>query len=330
MHPNRQPRWLFCLLVFCAISIMLSACSAVSNQTSSTNETSSTSPFLNATLYVDPDSNAARQVQEWQLSRPEDAELLTRIASQSVTKWFGDWNEDIAEEVDEAVTTMTETGALPVFVAYNIPNRDCGGYSSGGASDDAAYLNWIEDFADAIGDRAAVIILEPDATADTSCLSDEDQDTRLSLIAQAVATFKSKSAISVYIDAGNPMWIDADEMASILTQAGIAQADGFALNISNFYTTDENIAYGESVSALVDDKHFVIDTSRNGSGSNGEWCNPSGRTLGENPSTTTGHDLADAFLWIKYPGESDGECNGAPAAGEWWAEYALELASTTN
>ena len=38
-----------------------------------------------------------------------------------------------------------------------------------------------------------------------------------------------------------------------------------------------------------------------------------------------GHPLADAFLWVKTPGESDGTCNGGPRAGEWWADYALEL-----
>jgi len=53
----------------------------------------------------------------------------------------------------------------------------------------------------------------------------------------------------------------------------------------------------------------------------------------------TGNSLIDAFLWVKRPGESDGQCTrgtagpadpvyGAvdPAAGAWWADYALGLA----
>ena len=36
--------------------------------------------------------------------------------------------------------------------------------------------------------------------------------------------------------------------------------------------------------------------------------------------------LADALLWVKAPGESDGSCNGGPSAGTWWTEYALGLA----
>jgi len=36
--------------------------------------------------------------------------------------------------------------------------------------------------------------------------------------------------------------------------------------------------------------------------------------------------VIDAYLWIKRPGESDGTCNGGPAAGGWWIAGALELA----
>jgi endoglucanase len=74
-------------------------------------------------------------------------------------------------------------------------------------------------------------------------------------------------------------------------------------------------------------KHFIIDTSRNGNGPlSGAWCNPPGRALGTPPTTGTGEPIVDAFLWIKRPGESDGTCEGGPAAGRWWPEYALELA----
>jgi endoglucanase len=77
-------------------------------------------------------------------------------------------------------------------------------------------------------------------------------------------------------------------------------------------------------------KHMVIDTSRNGNGSNGQWCNPTGMALGNIPTTSTDQSLVDAYLWIKAPGESDGTCNGGPAAGSWWLEYALNLASAAH
>jgi endoglucanase len=44
------------------------------------------------------------------------------------------------------------------------------------------------------------------------------------------------------------------------------------------------------------------------------------------PTSSTGAPEADAFLWIKPPGESDGTCNGGPGAGQFWVDYALALA----
>ena len=40
-----------------------------------------------------------------------------------------------------------------------------------------------------------------------------------------------------------------------------------------------------------------------------------------------GEPLVDGFLWLKRPGESDGEClRGEPKAGVFWLEQALEYA----
>ncbi len=98
--------------------------------------------------------------------------------------------------------------------------------------------------------------------------------------------------------------------------------------------------------------HAVLDTSRNGQGPWAApttanypdpqvWCNPPGRGLGVRPTAQTGQALIDAYLWIKTPGQSDGQCNrgiaGAttdpawggitdPAAGAWFGLQALELA----
>jgi endoglucanase len=93
-------------------------------------------------------------------------------------------------------------------------------------------------------------------------------------------------------------------------------------------TTASQRTYGDQLSGLIGGKHYIVDTSRNGLGptADGEWCNPSGRALGDRPTAATGDVLADAYFWIKRPGESDGTCNGGPAAGAWWADYALGLA----
>jgi len=283
--------------------------------------------FSGAKLFVDPASSAKRQADAWRNSRPADAALMDRIAAQPLAQWMGGWNVDIGRDVSNAVSRITGANALPVFVAYNIPNRDCGQYSAGGAGNADAYKRWIRSFANGIGNRKAVVILEPDALAGMSCLNAQKQQERLDLIHDAVRVLKAKGA-AVYIDAGHAKWVNPADMANRLNRAGIAEADGFSLNISNFLGTSVNVAYGMEVSKRVGGKHFVIDTSRNGQNATdaGNWCNPTGQRIGQTPTTHTGNPLVDAFLWIKAPGESDGTCGGGPAAGKWWAEYALGLA----
>lgn len=284
-------------------------------------------PFAGARLYVDPYSRAQRQADEWRATRPADATQMEKIAGQPGTTWFGDWNADIRAAVADRTAAVMASGAVPVYVAYNIPVRDCSQYSGGGATSAAAYRDWIRAFARGLGTTRAVIILEPDAVAAAGCLSSAQRDERYALLADAVDVLMAQGS-AVYVDAGNPNWVPAAEMAARLQRSGIARATGFSLNVSNFQTTESNIRYGTALSALVGDRRFIIDTSRNGLGptADNQWCNPDGRALGSAPTVDTGHDLVDAFLWVKLPGESDGTCGGGPAAGQWWAEYALGLA----
>ena len=285
-------------------------------------------PFAGQTLYVDPQTNAARQASSWRSSRPADAAQIDKIASHARAAWFGDWNSDPRGDVSDLVDRAAAAGALPVLVAYDLPHLDCGGFSAGGASSAADYRTWIDGFAAGIGGHRAVVIVEPDALAELDCLSSADQQSYYDLISYAVAVLGAHPGVAVYIDAGNSGWQSVATMATRLTRAGIAQARGFSLNVSNFNTTAAETAYGHSVSAALGGKTFVIDTSRNGLGPapGGEWCNPAGRALGKPPSAQTGDPLIDAYLWIKAPGESDGTCNGGPTAGVWWPEYALGLA----
>ena len=281
----------------------------------------SPNPLAGEKLFVDPGSNARRQADSWRSSRPADAKLIDIIAQQPQAVWIGEWSGNPRGAVSNMVKQIGSVDALPVMVAYNIPNRDCGSHSAGGAKNAAAYKRWIRDFAAGLSGKKSVIVLEPDALAG-DCGGAERTD----LLSDAVQVLKSAGA-AVYIDAGHANWVAANVMGERLKAAGIALADGFALNVSNYYRNADNIGYGESVSRLVGGKHFIIDTSRNGNGSaNGEWCNPRGRALGSAPTVATGHRLVDAFLWIKRPGESDGACAGGPNAGQWWGDYALELA----
>jgi endoglucanase len=254
---------------------------------------------------------------------------MDKIATASQAIWFGNWNSDIAGAVGAKVAAASAAGAVPVLVAYNIPQRDCGGFSGGNTTTTAdAYRSWITAYAAGIGSARAIVILEPDALAGMDCLSTADRQLRMDLIRFAVQTLKASGNVRVYIDAGHARWHPASTMAPRLVGAGIALADGFSLNVSNFISDADNVAFGTQLSPLIGGKHFVIDASRNGLGPTADlqWCNPPGRALGRRPTLATGQALVDAYLWIKRPGESDGACNGAPAAGVWMPEYALELA----
>jgi endoglucanase len=280
-------------------------------------------------LYVNDYSLAALAAQNWKASRPTDAKLLEKIAAQPTGQWVGEWSGDIETTVHNLGKATNARGMVPVVVAYNIPNRDCGQYSAGGSASADAYRKWVRDFARAAGPFRMIVVLEPDALGHlTQCLSPADQQARLGMLKDAVETLETAPGVSVYIDAGHAKWVPAPEMAKRLIAAGIAGADGFALNTANYVSTEENIAYGHALSAATAGKHFVIDTGRNGNGptADAQWCNPEGRALGNAPTSNTGDTLVDAFFWVKPPGESDGTCNGGPKAGEFWPDAALGMA----
>jgi endoglucanase len=118
----------------------------------------------------------------------------------------------------------------------------------------------------------------------------------------------------------------------------------------NTVGTDSN--YAGMLGSTVPTTHFVIDTSRDGLGPNamqgyvatpfdqpsnvisslqgGNWCNPPGSGVGMRPTANTasavnsldsylpaGTSLLDAYLWVKPPGQSDGQCDIAGGVRNW-------------
>ncbi|MET9463258.1 glycoside hydrolase family 6 protein [Streptomyces sp. NPDC006544] len=287
------------------------------------------SPF-----WVDPQSDAARQVALWEAQgRTGDAQVLRRISERPMSLWSP--GDDPGPEIRRARESARAAGRTLVLTAYNIPYRDCGQHSAGGAADAAAYRSWIGAFADNIADSKALVVLEPDAVPHVvdGCTRAGHHDERLRLLSDAVDRLKRNRNTRVYLDAGNPDWIpDPMKLVGPLYRAGLEHADGFSLNVSNFQPDSAGRAYGAAISKAAKGKHFVIDTSRNGNGPlpgadhAQAWCNPPGRALGTPPTDRTGDPLVDAYLWVKRPGESDGSCRGGPPAGTWWPDYALGLA----
>ncbi|MFF2078247.1 glycoside hydrolase family 6 protein [Kitasatospora sp. NPDC058162] len=371
-------------------------------------------------FYVEPDRDAPRQaVTDLLRGDLDGATTMAKLASWPGAHWFSDGTPaEVERQTRALVRSAARTGAVPVLVAYNVPGRDCSQYSSGGAQSDADYQAWIAGLARGIGRDRAVIVLEPDALANLprDCSPSTDPTGaltagRIADLRYAIDVLEKQPNTTVYLDAGNSHWQSVGAMAQRLLDAGVDRAQGFSLNVSNFFPTDQSDRYGTWVSNClwyatkgpatarghaescagqyyspaapndggpgnavnVDDPttwhwtdqwfqqnvgtqpaegltHFAVDTSRNGRGAwtppagkyTGDpqiWCNPPGRGIGNRPTADTGTPLADAYLWIKTVGQSDGECNrgipggtadpeyGAvdPAAGAWWPEQALGL-----
>lgn len=286
--------------------------------------------WLDLPLYVDPNNTATSYAN----ANPATAnvDLIARMGQQPVAHWFGDWDEDVTSSVDSVVSAASEVGAVPVLVFYNIPDRDCGGYSANGASTASDYIQWVTEAAAGIENRTAVVVLEPDAIAGADCLSFSDQQGRYQAIAQAVTIIKAQANSYVYIDAGNPTWQSVATMAQRLKVSNIAGADGFSLNVSNFSSTSLNTSYGDQLSKALNGKHYVIDTSRNGGDMvvTGPLYNPPNASLGTIPTTHTDNTNIDALLWIKIPWESDAPINGGPDAGDPYWNYAIQLAENAG
>lgn len=286
-------------------------------------------PLAGAPFYVNPASAAMRAAQKADPPSPE----LTAIANTPQAYWIvpGSSASTVAKYVGDAQAA----GAMPVLALYGIPHRDCGSFAAGGFATASEYRGWIDGIARDVGASPVAVVVEPDALAMADCLSADQRQERFDLIRYAVDTLTRNPAAAVYVDAGHLRWHSAEDMAGRLNQVGVNHARGFSLNIANFYTTEDEIGYGEAISGLTNGSHYVIDTSRNGAGpapdSELSWCNPSGRALGTPPTAATAGAHADAYLWIKRPGESDGTCGkGDPPAGNFVNQYAVELARNAH
>jgi Cellobiohydrolase A (1,4-beta-cellobiosidase A) len=241
------------------------------------------------------------------------------------------WLTPEADPLDRVAATVAhladearEQSARLAVVVYGLPGRDCGNHSAGGLAP-AAYAEWTQTIGDALRDAADVapiVILEPDSLAlAPECDNVSERVVQLGGAVEALAS----DTTWLYLDAGHSNWLSVAEMARLIDQVGHRDdVRGFATNVSNYNSTKDEIAYAHDLAERLDGMHAIIDTSRNGAGSDGEWCNPEGRLIGE-PGGTIGDDVIDTNLWIKPPGESDGTCNGGPAAGHWWPEGAIEL-----
>jgi endoglucanase len=433
--PNKQRRG---ILGACVLALVVASVSAPAPTVAAQATTD---------LYVPPPNRGARrQIADLRAERDkEGADLIGAMIDTPQAVWFtAGTPKTVEREVRLTVTRAAAQRTIPVLVAYNIPFRDCAQFSAGGATTPAEYEAWIRGFAAGIGDRDAIVILEPDGlgiipwydpygSADgTNALewcqpAEADPATaaaeRFAMLNDAVDVLAGLPGVTTFLDGTHAAWLGVGDIADRLVRAGVEDAEGFFLNVSNYQFTSNSAQYGHWISSCIafatqvvvgaffdcpnqywnggplpakiaelegewtgtaldrfgewsdetdeptlntsginlryetllgsvqPEARYVIDTSRNGVGpwappagypDPQDWCNPPDRALGSEPTLSTGDPLIAALLWVKIPGESDGECTRGlgpagttvdpewglvdPAAGDWFPEMALQLA----
>ncbi len=274
---------------------------------------------------------AAQYKAHGQQAEAADLEALAEMPS-------GIWAAGQSGEM-QLVRTVTQAAekaqAVPVIVAYNLPDRDaCGQFSVSTGPTASGYEQWINQLAAAIGSGDDIVIVEPDGLPDIvrGCLSRAQSAERYQLLRYAMKQLGALPHARVYLDAGNPgEFANPAPLAGPLRQAGIQYGRGFSANVSNFQWTSVMVSWSQRLERdLGGNIGAVIDTSRNGRGpytgpDTPQWCNPPGRAVGSAPELNPGPAGIDAYLWIKDPGASDGSCNGGPPAGQYWPQYAISL-----
>lgn len=284
-------------------------------------------------FYADPGSAVMRWVAQ-NPNDPREPAIASRIASQPQGIWFATFSPStVTTDVRRVTGAAAAANQVPVLVVYEIPNRDCGGASAGGAPDITSYDDWIQRFSQGLGTGPVVVILEPDSLALQSCLNAQQVTARDNALALAGQTIhQADPNAKVYLDSGHSNWNSPADQAARLNAAQVrTSADGIYTNVSNFRTTGDELTFTRAILAALGNPpnlHIVVDTSRNGNGPapGDPFCDPPGRALGTNPTADTGAADVDAFLWVKPPGEADG-CIAAP--GTFVPDYAFGLTGST-
>ncbi|RWA05470.1 hypothetical protein EKO27_g9634 [Xylaria grammica] len=279
------------------------------------------------------------------------------------------WLDTIANiaKFDEAIADLPCENILGLVI-YDLPGRDCAAKASNGELAYSEIAKYKSDYIDqdtaiveklkANPNSAFALIIEPDSLPNLVTNADLQtcKDSKSAYeegVAYALKNLNLPNVV-MYIDAGHGGWLGwdanlkpgAEELAKVYKNAGSPkQVRGIATNIAGWNAWD--LSPGEFSSASDAKRaghpnHAIVDTGRNAvTGLReewGNWCNVDGAGFGVRPTSSTGEELADAFVWGKPGGESDGTSDtGAtrydsfcgksdaykpsPEAGEWNQPY---------
>ncbi|KAL2144041.1 hypothetical protein VTI28DRAFT_9652 [Corynascus sepedonium] len=207
------------------------------------------------------------------------------------------------------------------------------------------YIDKVVEILKAHPNTAFALVIEPDSLPNLVTNIDlqtcqDSADGYREGVAYALEQLNLPNVV-MYMDAGHGGWLGwdanltpgAEELASVYKAAGSpSQFRGISTNVAGWnawdqepgeFSDDSDAKYnscqnekiyietfGAELAAAGMPNHAIVDTGRNGvTGLReewGNWCNVNGAGFGVRPTADTGSDLADAFVWIKPGGESDG------------------------
>jgi endoglucanase len=187
----------------------------------------------------------------------DNAARIFSMERQPRAVWFSNGGTPASIRLDarKVVEQARLQGQVPVVVLYNIPGRDCGGLSAGGAQNLADYEAWVTGVAQGIGDARAVVILEPDSLGllPSNCgagfpFTDADRFAELNF---GVDRLEQQPQTLVYLDGTHSHWLAVGDISSRLVQAGVQRAQGFFVNVSNFRAVPDLDKYGTWISECI-------------------------------------------------------------------------------
>ncbi len=293
------------------------------------------SPNTKFTVFA-PDKDAVKQIASELKARhlPNALKLGAMVATPQAAWFTSGTPKQVRSDVDKTMCEADRTRTVPVLVAYNIPFRDCAQYSAGGAVDTAAYEAWIDGFAAGIGKRRAVVVLEPDSlgiipwsgdwcqptvtdsAGNTTPAPGADPATRYLQLNYAVDKLAAAAPNAlVYLDGTHSGWLNVGDASTRLASAGVARAEGFFLNISNYQITGNLAQYGTWISEClayatsVNPGDFGSCPNQYWNGAplpsliaqiNGEWNGTALDGYGAWSDTTTTVDLNTSGINLRY------------------------------
>ncbi len=198
----------------------------------------------------------------------------------------------------------------------------------------------VDETAEATDRRPAVYLLELDAIGSSNCIARAgglglwEADLRYE-----VDTLAALPHTVLYMEGGYSDGNSARYTARVLDAVSVRRIRGFYTNDTHLNWTIREVRWAEKISKLTHGAHFIVNTAQNGDGSklnaypagggHEDLCNPPGRALGPKPTTRTGFEHADAFMWTHVPGNSSG-CGAGPPASVFWTARAISLAARAN